>query len=236
MIDLASLQPLDSELTATFDDLCRLGLEREHALQVTRVSLALFDLLAPLHKLDAAARRLLQWAALLHDIGWLERPRRHHKQSYRMIRVLSLPCDERARLQIALIARYHRKALPSTTHDGYSTLHRDERRRVAILAALLRCADGLDRQHDNSIIALGCAITPHVLHIHCQTSHAGEEELAAVMAKGILLERVFQRSLNVTWQISTPAPPTASSPLSTSALMPCGCSSSPSTATIPTAS
>jgi exopolyphosphatase/guanosine-5'-triphosphate,3'-diphosphate pyrophosphatase len=48
---------------------------------------------------------------------------------------------------IANIARYHRRALPQRTHTPYVALDRDERMIVSKLAAILRVANALDKEH-----------------------------------------------------------------------------------------
>src|SRR4029434_9037104 len=56
-----------------------------------------------------------------------------------------------ARLRVALVARYHRRASPQPDHEGYSTLDRDERVAVAKLAAMLRVALGVDESRSQRI-------------------------------------------------------------------------------------
>ena len=47
----------------------------------------------------------------------------------------------------ALVARYHRRALPKPTHSAYQSLPREDRIVVSKLAAILRVANALDRSH-----------------------------------------------------------------------------------------
>jgi len=54
---------------------------------------------------------------------------------------------QRDLLLTALVARYHRRATPSVTHEGYSGLNREDRIVVCKLAAILRVADALDHGH-----------------------------------------------------------------------------------------
>src|SRR5579859_6620936 len=120
-----------------------------HARQVTRLARELFVATQPLHGLDATALRLLERAALLHNTGMVVAARRHHKISYRLIKEAKLP-DFTAEEQheIACIARYHRRALPSMSHEEFATLNRSARKRVTMLASLLRIADAFDYSHD----------------------------------------------------------------------------------------
>src|SRR5579872_4109627 len=134
------------------------GLEVEdwpHARQVTRLSMQLFEATLPLHKLDEKALRILERAAFLHNAGMVVAVRRHHKISYRLIKDAALPdFTEKERHEIACIARYHRRALPSTSHEEYAVLSRSARKRVSALSALLRVADALDYSHDGRVLSL----------------------------------------------------------------------------------
>src|SRR5436190_382548 len=58
---------------------------------------------------------------------------------------------EEERHEIACIARYHRRALPSVSHEEFAALNRSARKRVSALAALLRIADALDWNHDGRV-------------------------------------------------------------------------------------
>src|ERR1700712_5157303 len=89
-----------------------------HARQVMRLSMQLFDATRPLHCLDQHSLRKLERAAFLHNTGMLVEARRHHKHSFRLIKEANLPdFSEKQRYEIAVIARYHRRALPSDEHE-----------------------------------------------------------------------------------------------------------------------
>jgi exopolyphosphatase/pppGpp-phosphohydrolase len=126
-----------------------------HARQVERLSRQLFEATRPLHQLDEHALRLLERAAFLHNAGMMIETRRHHKHSFRLINETKLPdFTDEERFEIACIARYHRRALPSTSHEEYAALSRGARQRVSILAALLRIADALDFSHDGRVLRI----------------------------------------------------------------------------------
>lgn len=119
-----------------------------HARHVTRLALALFDQTRDVHGLGEADRRILTAAGLLHDVGVFVAYRRHHKHSLYLIMQAELPgLSPQEILMVANVARYHRKGHPSENHDAYMKLETAERKRVSRLAALLRIADGLDREH-----------------------------------------------------------------------------------------
>ena len=120
--------------------------EREHTHQVERLALEIFDQLGRLHKLGRAERFLLRCAAILHDIGWLEGQKGHHKTALRIIMDSPiLRFDFPRRRIIGLIARYHRKSLPKEQHTYFRDLDAKDRNIVRKLSGILRVADGLDR-------------------------------------------------------------------------------------------
>ena len=88
----------------------------------------------------------------MHDIGVHISYGRHHKHSYYLIKNGDLRGFEPQEVEIiALIARYHRRGLPTRSHEGYGSLKSNLRRTVRSLAAILRVAEGLDRSHAQSI-------------------------------------------------------------------------------------
>ena len=172
-----------------------------HARQVARLSAQLFEATRPLHQLDAEALRLLDRAAFLHNTGMLIETRRHHKHSYRLIKQTPLPdFNDEERHEIATIARYHRRALPSAAHEEYAGLNRQARKRVSALAALLRIADALDYSHDGRVLQL--AASPELsdaenwtIAVQVRPLADLDDELEHASEKADLFEKVFKRKL-----------------------------------------
>ncbi|HEX2079864.1 MAG TPA: Ppx/GppA phosphatase family protein [Longimicrobium sp.] len=122
--------------------------DEAHATHVARLAGSLFDQLQKLHRLDAADRRILLAAAVLHDIGIFIGHKKHHKHSLYVISQSEIPeFTPREINVIANVARYHRKGVPAVHHEAYTGLDTDDRERVVKLASLLRIADALDREH-----------------------------------------------------------------------------------------
>ena len=172
--------------------------EEAHALQVTRLALMLFDCLKDVHGLGRHERLLLECAGILHDIGIIHGTKGHHKHSMDMILkhgVEGIPEDDL--LAIALVGRYHRKALPSIKHDRFASLNRRQQEKVRALAAILRVADGLDRTHRNLVDDITCRIVSDSLVLICKTSGNAEEELLFGLEKSDLMEEVFGMRVEV---------------------------------------
>jgi len=199
-------QPLTPEQqaawTAALDLAQSCEVDARHAQQVTRLSLRLFDLFADLHQLGSQERFWLQCAAVLHDIGWLEGWKGHHKATLQIILNTNLlPFDARTRLIIGSIARYHRRALPSQKHDHFAALSAAEQQMVSQLAALLRIADGLDRLHQNTIADLEAQIGEKKVTLRCSVLTRPSAEATAALDKADLFEQVFNRKLKLTWKL-----------------------------------
>ncbi len=128
----------------------RYGAEAAHYRNVEAAALALFDELRDEHQLGMRERLLLRCAAILHDIGAYVNARAHHKHSMYLILNSDLFGLTRHDMQIvAIVSRYHRKAVPGPAHPEFTALPLEDRMRVAKLAAMLRVADSLDRtRHD----------------------------------------------------------------------------------------
>jgi exopolyphosphatase/guanosine-5'-triphosphate,3'-diphosphate pyrophosphatase len=127
----------------------------EHANQVIRLSLALFDQTRSVHRLSDREREWLEYAALMHDIGGHISYSGHHKHSYYLIKNGDLRGFHPDEIEVmALVARYHRRGTPKRAHDEYAQLPGPLRRTVKTLASILRVAESLDRSHAQSISSL----------------------------------------------------------------------------------
>ena len=122
----------------------------KHAERTLRLSLALYDKLAADGVLQAwdGSRRILEAAAILHEIGRSKQEAGHEKRGYRMIRKISPPLgwSEEEMHCVAIVARYHRGGLPPSDHAIFAGLSAKRRRELLPLAGILRLANALDLQ------------------------------------------------------------------------------------------
>jgi exopolyphosphatase/guanosine-5'-triphosphate,3'-diphosphate pyrophosphatase len=126
--------------------------DEAHATHVAQLCASLFHQLREEHQLSSRYEVILRVAALLHEIGLFVSNRSYHKHSLYLIRNSELfGLGKKDLLLAALVARYHRRASPQPTHEGYATLDRDERVAVAKMAAMLRIADALDESRSQRI-------------------------------------------------------------------------------------
>ena len=183
----------------------------EHAAQVGRLALSLFDQTQPAHGLTAREREWIEYASLLHDIGVHISYGRHHKHSYYLIKNGDLRGFEPEEVEVmALVARYHRRGLPKRSHGGYASLSQPLRRTVKILSAMLRVAEGLDRSHQQSVGSF--EIIPGGQDYLVRVMPAGDTELELWAAQRSVapLERALGRIIRfeVTHHAEQPEPTT----------------------------
>jgi exopolyphosphatase/guanosine-5'-triphosphate,3'-diphosphate pyrophosphatase len=135
---------------------------------------------------------LLYIASLLHAIGNFVSNRSMHKHSMYLIRNSELfGLSKKDLLLVALIARYHRRASPQPTHDGFASLPRDERVAVAKLAAILRVAIALDDSRSQRIRKLSCEVRDDRLLVLVDDVEDLSLEQLAIKEGGVLFEETY---------------------------------------------
>ncbi len=164
-----------------------------HSLHVASLALRLFDQTKPIHRLGPQERCWLEYAAVLHDVGYLINPRQHHKHAYYLIKHSDLGGLAAEEIDVvANVARYHRRAVPTPKHEGFDRLTPHLKRVVKLLAALLRIADGLDRTHFSVVQTLNLRIGK-IITIEATVVGDAELELWAAKSRADLFEQVFHR-------------------------------------------
>ena len=174
-----------------------------HSRQVSRLALELFDGLAAAGFNGTLsiprARVLLHAAALLHNVGRSETAKGHHKAAYRLISSLEPPLgwskDELTR--VAVIARYHCGAEPSTKHKPYAALAPDAQSMARTLAGILRIADALDEAHNGSVRRIEVRSSPDYLLIRAGGWEESEGNAAVIGGRKHLLESALARPIIV---------------------------------------
>jgi len=124
--------------------------------RIARLALQLYDGLVRVAVLEADgrhSRELLQAAATMHDVGRSQGEAGHHKSAGRLIRNLDLPFGWKPEDldMVALVARYHRGALPHAGQKRLAGLPRPLQHKTKYLAGILRLVDALEPSHDGSM-------------------------------------------------------------------------------------
>jgi len=169
-----------------------------HNQQTARLAVRLFDLTASLHGLGAREQEWLEYAALLHDIGYSIHYRGHHKHAYYLIANAGLDAFHQREIEIiAHVARYHRGAAPKASHPTLAVLKPWQQRTIGKLAALLRVADALDYTHASRVEEIYCAIRGHKVTLEVLSRYAVDLELEAAREHGRFFQKVFGGSLRL---------------------------------------
>jgi len=172
-----------------------------HPIQVRRLALILFDELKELFSFDENDKLLLECAALLHDIGWSQGWKGHHKTSLRLIlNDTKIPFTIKEKYIIGSIARYHRKTVPQQKHYHFSALKLDDQRIVRILSAIMKIADGLDASHHSIVKNINIKINTSTITMQCIVTATFDLEQRAVDKKKTLFEQISKRRLIIQWQ------------------------------------
>jgi exopolyphosphatase/guanosine-5'-triphosphate,3'-diphosphate pyrophosphatase len=165
----------------------------QHGRQVAKLALALFDALAPELRLGPRARELLEYAALLHDIGHAIDHDRHDRHSYYLIKNAELFGFDPIEVEVvAQAARGHRKQAPKADASDGRALGREDRRTARALAAILRIADALDRSHFGVVKGVEVVYKPGRLVVEVDSVRAQADlELWACETRKDLLAKLL---------------------------------------------
>ncbi len=165
--------------------------DEPHSRHVAKIALNIFDELAKEFKLKKTDRKLLEAAALLHDVGYFISYNSHHKHSHHLIRHAELfGFTPREREMTALIARYHRKSLPKKKHDEFARLDAKDQLLVCQLGGILRLSDGLDRRRSGlvEVVALRHDVSAYRLRL------LGTEDISVEIFGGNAKKDLFEKS------------------------------------------
>jgi len=149
--------------------------------------------------MGAREREWLEYAAILHDIGYLINCRQHHKHSYYLIKNSDLAGFTADEIElIANVARYHRRAIPEDDHKTLKDLDPTLREPLSVLGGILRLGDALDRTHFGVIHSLCCSVSPAYLDIALSTTDDAALELWAARDRKDLLAQGLNRTIRFT--------------------------------------
>jgi len=177
----------------------RFGFDERHGLQVSALASRLFDDLAALHGLPLAARRVLEAAAVLHDIGVAVSFHRHHKHTFYMVANADMPgFSDRERELVATVARYHRRSTPDRDRNDLAHLSGSEMGMLRKLAALLRVANALDASHQQPVRGVRATARDGVVALRLRTRGPADLELWDVQREARFFREVFRRRIEIT--------------------------------------
>jgi exopolyphosphatase / guanosine-5'-triphosphate,3'-diphosphate pyrophosphatase len=172
----------------------RLDYNPQHAEQVARLALSLFDQLRPIHEMGADLRLVLEMAALLHDVGHFVSRKSHHRHGEYLIRNGEIP-ELRGwrRDMVAALVRYHNsKSEPQLEHASYAALDGQRRRQTRLLTSLLRIAEKLESEHAQRIAGVDVQISGRKAIFIIRALDGTRLDLLGLERKSGLFEKEFQ--------------------------------------------
>ncbi len=175
----------------------RFGGRNAHGKHVAKLALALYDATALVLGLNGKARELLEYAALLHDIGHTIDHDRHNRHSYYLIKNGELLGFDPIEIEIiALAARGHRKQGGQFYSEELRPFSASEKRTVRGLAAILRVADALDRSHFGVIKKIKTHFSPGRLTLEISSNRESADlEIWTTERRTDLLAKLLDRRI-----------------------------------------
>ena len=176
------------------------GYDAPHSHHVAHLAARIFDDTRELHRLDEEDRKLLLYAALLHDLGYHIAHNNHHKHGLYLIKNAEMPGFTGAEIAVmATVIRYHRGSMPKAggdaralrEHEDYYSLERADRITVLKLAAILQIADGLDRAHRQPVKDLHCRMSGETVTFTVEAGGECDLEIWSAERKAVWFSDVF---------------------------------------------
>ena len=173
------------------------------ARRTARLSLQIYDGLANCGVIGKDSpieeRFILHAAALLQEVGRFKRGKAYHKESYRMIRKVSPPpgWTKRDLEFAALVARFHRRALPYPDHEKLRVYELPLRQSLIRLAAILRLANAFQAKPYRAMRRLHVESDPAFLVIRAEGFRGQDPIDSKLSVARRFLEFVFQRPVHI---------------------------------------
>ncbi len=171
----------------------RLDYDPQHADQVSRIALSLFDQLRPIHEMGPDLRLVLEIGAHLHDVGHFIQHKSHHRHGEYLIRNAEVPgLRGWRRDMVAALVRYHNcKSEPQLDHASYASLDGQRRRQLRLLTSLLRIAEKLESEHSERVAGVDVQIAGRRAIFSIRASEGIRLDLAGLERKSDLFEKEF---------------------------------------------
>jgi exopolyphosphatase / guanosine-5'-triphosphate,3'-diphosphate pyrophosphatase len=185
-----------------------------HSHHVARLATRIFDDTRDLHGLGEGERKLLQYAALLHDIGYHIAHNNHHRHALYLIKNSEMPGFTGGEIAtLSTLVRYHRGSMPKKSrdnrsrkeHEDFYSLDRAQRSTLLKLAAILQIADGLDRSHRQSVSDVSCGIEGMTVSFTVKCNGECDLEMWSAERKASWFKDLFQVSAKFERAFPSPA-------------------------------
>lgn len=184
----------DAELVdATRRFATRMHYKADHAEQVARLSLSLFDQLRPIHEMNSDLRVILEIAALLHDVGHYINRKSHQRHGEYLVRNAEIPgLRGWRRDMVGALVRYHNtKSEPELGHASYAALDGPRRRQARLLSSLLRIAERMESEHEQRVVAVDVQIQGRKAIFFITAADGTRLDIAGLERKASMFEKEF---------------------------------------------
>ncbi|KAA3642879.1 MAG: Ppx/GppA family phosphatase [Chloroflexi bacterium] len=178
----------------------RCHFDEGHARTVADLSLSLFDSAKEigLHTTKNRYRQLLEYSALLHDVGIFLSYNHHQEHSYYLIKNADLLGFDQTEIGImASTAFFHRKKRPSDKHAQFKELDKPSREAVRVMAILLRIAESLDRSHKNAVTSASFRLEGGNIILDVVCEQDCQLEILGIYHHKKLFRKIFDREYEV---------------------------------------
>ncbi len=169
----------------------------EHANNVAKLSLMMFEQLRQLHKLPNSYMKIIKTASTLHDIGSEVKYHDHHRHSFYLILNSNIyGLTHREHLMSAFVALAHRKDDVKKECQRYSDMiSADDIMIIYRLAVLVRIAESFDRAMDGIISCVSCDILGDSVIMKTQTAGDASLEIKDALTCSELFKKSYGKNL-----------------------------------------
>ncbi|HVF89390.1 MAG TPA: Ppx/GppA phosphatase family protein [Blastocatellia bacterium] len=192
----------------------RYDYDAPHSHKVALLATQIFDDTHDLHGFGEPERKMLQYAALLHDVGYHIAHNNHHRHSLYLIKNSEMPGFTGNEIAVlATVVRYHRGSLPKKTqdararreHEDFYALDRNQRAMALKLSAILQLADGLDRSHNQNVESVQASVTGTTVSFRATGKGDCELELWSADRKARWFRDIFRVSVTFEHPLASPS-------------------------------
>lgn len=193
----------DTRRRSVFELLKKYEWHEKHATHVRNLALKLFDDTQAVHQLSRRDRELLEYACLMHDIGYHISQKKHHKHSLYIILNSNLRGFGQEEIEVmGHVARYHRRSTPKSRHTLFEALTDEQKQKIRFLGGILRIADGLDRSHYQNVISIQAGLKENQkqgfdMHLALTTLADPELEIWGANRKKEMFEAMLGGTLHI---------------------------------------
>lgn len=194
-IEMESLVP-DLRRRSVLQLARKCDVQEKHSLHVTSLALSLFDKCKSLHRLGPRERELLEFAALLHDIGPHINFKKHHRHAYYILKNSEMNGFQEKEIELmANLVRYQTKSGPKKTHENWSHLSRQDQYFVRVGAAIIRLANALDRTRFSVVKDVQVSLSGNRMNLDVRAQGDAELEIWTAQKEKDSLEEIFKKEI-----------------------------------------